>query len=212
MVDKKLDEGKAYLAALQKKYLEEEQKYLDGFTKEQRIALGHPIKNISKLDTFQANGVTYIVRTSLTLGRFEEFEKLQIDVGYGASFQEVFKNIRKAYDYLNEGVPMDAGVILYNVMNGIKKNLQDRKNPILQLCALFIVTEDEDLTTFDPVLTNKKLADWKAEGIEAQDFFSFAFNLVQGFTTALDEVSQGISAKTKQAKGNGKQKKNAKRN
>lgn len=196
---KELKNKKLFLDNLYKEYSKKEQEFLDGIGKKERVLLGNPIKNISELQEFTANGVRYLVRTSLTITRFEQFEKLQVQVGYGVTFKELFQNIRKAYDHLNGNTvkPMDAGVVLYNIMNGVKNNIDDREHPILQLCALFMCTEDEDVTVYDSALTTKKINNWKTEGIEMNDFFSFASALVQGFTPDLGEVSLNISEANK---------------
>lgn len=181
------------LAALLKQYMAKEQSLLDQLTKEDRIAIGHPIKDISQLDEFKANGHKYVIRTSLTIARFEQFEKLQVRVGYGVDFRQLFANMRKSYDYLNASQPADAAIILYNIMNGIKNQLEDRKNEVLELCALFICRENEDIAIYDPVLINDKIEDWEIEGIAMESFFTLAFNLVNGFIPVYHQVSASIS-------------------
>lgn len=153
-----------------------------------------PIKKINGLEKFTANGQEYIIRTSLTISRFEEFEKLQVSVGYGVEFKQLFQNIRKAYDVLQDRRDIDAGVILHNIMSGVKEKIEERENPVLKLCALYICTPDEDLSVYDEDLTKKKIEDWKAEQIDVNSFFSLAFNLVNEFTPIFKEVSQSISS------------------
>ncbi len=182
------------LDALLLEYLGKEQKIVDQLTKEERTEIGHPIKNVSQLDEFNANGHKYIIRTSLTVSRFEEFEKVQVRVGYGVDFRGMFQNMRKAYDYLNESQLADAAIVLYNVMNGIKNELDGRENEVLDLCALFICREDEDVAVYDPQMNKRKIEDWKTEGISMESFFTLAFNLVNGFIPVYNQVSESISA------------------
>lgn len=190
------------LKALETKYRGEEELILDSLPKEERVRLGYPIKNINTLDSFNANGTRYIVRKSLTLERFEEFEALHVKVGWGLGLRDLFKNLRTAYDYLNKPAPqpMDAGVILYNCMNGISENIEKRENPVLRLCALFMVTEDEDLTTIDEDLIQRKIKDWTLEGISANSFFTLAFNLVNNFMPVYNQVSATTSEHLKRVK------------
>lgn len=195
-----LKETRAQLDALAERYLAEEAKILEKLDKKERIAIGKPVKTITSTDTFTANGNKYYVLTSLSVNRFEEFESLQAIVGFGVSFQQLFNQERKAYDLLNEGRPADAAVILYNSMNGIKNHLEDRTNPILQMCALFICREGEDASTWNQKLADEKINDWKKEGISMESFFQLAFNSVQGFMPAYNQVSQSISAKVEKVR------------
>lgn len=194
------------LSALFKDYVAKEEAILNTLSAAQRAKIGKPIKTIATLDRFNANGKEYIIRQSLTIERFEEFEKLQIQVGYGVDFRGMFGNLRKAYDYLNASQPADAGVLLYNTMNGVKNEIDGRENEVLQLCALFICTENEDLTIFDENLMKAKIDDWKIEGIAMESFFTLAFNLVNGFIPVYNQVSASISEHMEAAKSAAPQK------
>ena len=188
-----IEKVKNDLENLKMRYEAEEQEILNRLQKEDRNKLGFPIKDVHYLDSFNANGVKYVVRTSLCITRFEEFGNLQIDVGYGVSMDVMFSNMRKAYDYLNLSQPADAAIVLFNSMNGIKDKLEGREHEVLKLCALFICREGEDITKYDTVLEKEKIQDWRDEGISMESFFSFAFNLVPGFTPLLNQVSEDTS-------------------
>lgn len=181
------------LQNLKDEYIEREQLILNEMTKIEREAAGHPIKSICTLTTFNANGVEYTVGKTLAVCRFEQFEALQAKVGYGLSFKELFQNITKSYNYLNESMPMDAGVILYNILKGIRDKATGEENPILELCALFIYEKGEDLTRYDESVNAKKIENWKREGIDMESFFDFAFALVKGLSTNYRKVSHAIS-------------------
>jgi len=200
-----INEVRQKLTVLCNEYEQKEQKLLDPLPKELREELGYPIKKINWLDSFNANGNTYYIRTSLTIRRFEEFEKYQIRAGFGVDFEQMYNNIRQAFDYLNEGLPVNAGIKLHNILNGIKDALEERENEVLQICALFISQKNEDLTQFDEQVMAEKIADWKKEGIDMQSFFSLAFNSVSGFTPIYQEVSGVISQRVKAAKKGKKQ-------
>ena len=188
------------LDELKKEYIQKEQHVLDGMSKSERETAGHPIKSICELSKFSANGTEYIVGTSLTVSRFEKFEALQTQVGYGLSFKELFQNITKSYNYLNDSLPMDAGIVLYNILQGIRDKATGEENPILELCALFIYAEGEDLTRYDEAAAKSKIEDWKREGIDMESFFDFAFRLVQGLSTNYQKVSQSISKQVMEAR------------
>lgn len=188
------------LQRLREEYLAKEQAILNPLTKEQRAEAGEPIKSVTKLDKFKANGNDYIIRSSLTVARFEEFEKLQARFGFGVDFAQLFANIRKAYDYLNASAPADAIVALHSIMEGIKFKVDDRENEILAVCSLFICRPDEDVRKYDPELNKDKINDWREEGIDMQDFFLLASNSVQGFTPAYKQASRDIFQKVANAR------------
>lgn len=188
-----LEKTKVELDKLYEEYEAKEQHILDQLSAEDRVKIGSPIKHIHHLDKFKANGKEYTIRTSLTITRFEEFEKLQVYVGYGVDFLNMFGNIKKAYSYMNNSKVADASVVLYNIMNGIKDQLEERENEVLMLCSLFITLPDEDLTVYDEELLKSKIDDWKKEGISMESFFTLAFSLVNGFMPVYQEVSQDIS-------------------
>lgn len=202
-----LDLAKKELSNLETDFLRREEEILNRLSKEDRIAAGHPIKTIKHLDRFTANGANYVIRTSLAISRFEEFEKLEIAVTYSVGFENLFSQMRKAFDYINGSEPANAAVVLYNMMNGIKDKLDERRNPVLLLCSLFICREGEDATKYDLALNLSKITDWEEEGIAMESFFSLAFNLVNGFTPRLKQVSENTlmpnltkKAKRKKAK------------
>ncbi len=69
-----------------------------------------------------------------------------------------------------------------NVLEGIARNLEGREHPMLLLCSIFIVRENEDLSKWDETIALEKIADWKAECLAVEDFFALAFSSVRGFT------------------------------
>jgi len=190
-----VNDVKAKLEALKIETLRREQELLDGLTPTERVEVGEPIKQIKYLQSFQANGKKYIMRTSLTLSRFEVFQDLQISAAFSVDFENIFKNLRQSYDLLDEGKPASAAVKLYNLMSGVKDKMDGKIDPILSLCSLFICTEEEDVTKYDAELCQAKITDWKIEGIAAESFFSLAFILVDGYLTAYNEISNVISVR-----------------
>ena len=191
-------ERKIALGKLRKKFQEEEQALLDSASPKEREELGKPLKLVDHLTKFTANGNNYIVRDTLTLGRFQKFELMQIEVAWGTTFLNLFENLSKAYGALNGNPqrPADAAVTLYNIMDGVKANIDERVNPVLIIASLFISREGEDLRSYDPKLTEEKIEDWVLEGIAADSLFRLAFSLVNVFTPIYEEISADISGKT----------------
>jgi len=145
--------------------------------------------------TFDAGGVTYTIKNTLTLARFVEFEKLQNHYGFGLSFSDMYKRLGEIETLFNAGKSVEAFANFYNLKEGIAYRLEDRTHPVLLLCSLFIVTEDEDLTTWNEHDQKIKIDNWNKEGYDVNDFFQLASNLVAGFIPIFDEISLNISQK-----------------
>jgi hypothetical protein len=143
--------------------------------------------------SFEADGRTFYLRDSLTIERFMAFEELQTSVGLNLNFKEVFEKIKTAYEYFNGGKFADGSVVLHNLMSGVAERVDTKIHPALEICALFIVEKDEDVSTWDRAIMKSKVNAWKKEGYDMQDFFSLAVSLVQGFTEIYEDFTQNIS-------------------
>lgn len=140
--------------------------------------------DLFKTKTFTANGYKYTVSKKISIPRWREYEKLEPRLTYGIGFDDLFKQLRKAYDALNtkQGNIADAAVILHNLMSGIK-DIEDskREHPSLLMCTLVINREGEDTGVFDAQLQLDKIEDWRKEGFDILPFFTFALYSIQGF-------------------------------
>ena len=143
--------------------------------------------------TFEANGVKYFFSSQMSIDRFIEFERLQAHVGFGKDFKNIYEKLKTAYDHLNKNKLADAAVIIHNLVNGIAQNLEGREHPILYMCALFVNREGEDIKLYDEDVAKQKIDDWRKEGYSIEDFFQLAFNFVEGFIPAYNEIIQNIS-------------------
>lgn len=146
--------------------------------------------------SFVANGKNYSVNSVLTITRFCEFQILEKELAFSMSFQNVFKEISEACDLFDEarsfGEIAEARTKLDNLRRGIAK-LEEKEPTVLRICALFINTEDEDVSIWNNDLMSRKIEDWKIEGIAIQDFFQFALNSVNGFIAIYKKMSEAIS-------------------
>jgi hypothetical protein len=144
---------------------------------------------------FMANGTRYLVKTNLSVERFKWFEKYQVYFGFGRDFKGIYDQLVKSVAFADKGKGLEAWNIIFNLKEEIGKNLDNRSHTAMYICALFIVTEDEDLTKWDEQMAQKKIDDWNAEGYDVNSFFRLAANLVNGFIDILEEVFQDISDK-----------------
>ena len=129
-----------------------------------------------------ANGRKYRVSEMISVDRFKQYEKLEPKLTYGVTFEEMFKNIKKAYQAVNEQRFADSAVILHNIMAGIQDvENEQRVHPALIMCALVINFEGEDSTIYDEAVILGKIDDWQKEGLNMLDFFMLALSSIKGF-------------------------------
>lgn len=138
-----------------------------------------------------ANGVNYNILESIPLGRYIRFQKESVKLTYGTTFPEMFKNMGKAYQCLNDRKHADAAVIIHNMMSEIKGIEEEKRvEPALMICALFIVRDDEDLSKVDDEYMQSKIDDWAKEGYEVNGFFHLALTSIEGFRETFLEYIQ----------------------
>ncbi len=154
---------------------------------------------IKKIDftkgSFHANGKEYFIETKISTRRWIQWRRLQAEVGYGVQFDTIFENLHKAYGLLNQTKFADASVILYNIMHGIKKVMDDEIPEVINMCALFMNTKDEDRRTITEAQVREKLNDWQEEGIDMNSFFAFAINSIPGYIESYKQITPSTSRK-----------------
>ena len=142
---------------------------------------------------FECGGKKFYVKDTLSFARYRELQKLNLEFGYSATFHDVFKHIREAWDLLNTTKLGEAAVVLHNIMYGVV-SLEDKDDPALRLCALFIDEEGEDVTVFDEGLMREKIECWSKE-LDIAPFFQLAVTLTPGWMPAYKIVTQSSSQK-----------------
>jgi len=131
---------------------------------------------------FECEGRKFYVKDSLSFIRYRELQKINLEFGYSATFLDTFKKIREAWDLLNQVKLGEAAVVLHNVMYGVVA-LEEKDDPALRLCALFIDEEGEDPTIYDEGKMKDKIECWGRE-LDVTPFFQLAANLCQGWINA----------------------------
>jgi hypothetical protein len=144
-------------------------------------------------NTFDANGVTYLVKPSLSVERFRWFEKYQVNFGFARDFKGIYDMLSKSVNLADKGKGLEAWNIIFNLKEEVGKNLDNRSHTAMYICALFIVTADEDLTVWDESIAETKIANWNKEGYDVNNFFRLAANLVNGFIDILEDIFQDTS-------------------
>ena len=136
---------------------------------------------------------TYRIDKSISVERYIQFELLQSEVAFGYTFDNLNKIIEETITTLNKTDFVGASVLLYNLRNSITNGLEKRKHPILKLCSLFLIREDEDAAKYDELLQNEKIEDFEKSGVDYQDFFTLSMNLLPGLLEAYKRISRTIS-------------------
>lgn len=148
---------------------------------------------------FVANGKEYFIEENLSYERWIMWRKLQVQIGYDITFDVLFSKIKEAYLYLNKPTPepVSAGVILYNIMEGVKMISDDKQIPlVIRLCALFVNTKDEDRATITEAIIEEKKDDWVKEGISMNSFFALAISSIPSFLENYEVIIQNTSQQT----------------
>ena len=151
-----------------------------------------------KTKVFMANGNKYFVTDKISIDRWKEYEKLVPKITYGVDFDEMFKQLKKAFALCNERKLADVSVILHNLMSGIADiNNDAREHPALMMAALVINKEGEDVGKYDEQVQLEKIKDWAAEGYETLGFFTYALHCIQGFRqTYTDYIQEQVTIKS----------------
>lgn len=141
--------------------------------------------------SFEANGKKYFIESSMSIERYRKFEEIEIELGFGRSFADVFDHVRAAMDDINKHKQGDAYVRLYNIINGAQL-LKNKQPSVFRACALFINEENENRSIINDDMINKKIADWQAEGFDYQPFFTIAISSLSGFKERYQKLIQDI--------------------
>jgi hypothetical protein len=141
---------------------------------------------------FECGGRKFFVKESLSFARYRELQKLNLEFGYSATFLDTFKNIKTAWEFLNQLKLGEAAVVLHNIMYGVV-SLDDKDDVALRLCALFIDETGEDPTVYDEGKMREKIECWGKE-LDVSPFFQLAAVLVPGWNPAYKLVlNDGLS-------------------
>lgn len=155
--------------------------------------MGNELKQIPMDATsFEANGITYHIKSSISIERFKWYEKYQLNFGFGRSFKNIIEALDKSVDLANKGKGLEAWNLIFNLRECVGKDLEKRYHNAFYLCALFMVTDDEDMTQWDETWAEQKIANWNKE-YDPVSFFRIAANLVSGFLDDLEKISQDTS-------------------
>lgn len=158
--------------------------------------------NLKTLDfkdkKFECGGRTFYIQDSLSFNRYRELQRLSIMFGFSHTFLDIYKEIQSCYDNMQTAKNYaDVSVTLYNLLAGIAK-IEEKEDPALQLCALFINEADEDVTIYDELKMKDKISCWAKE-LDVTPFFHLAVSLVDGWLPVYKLITHNSSANQNQS-------------
>ena len=153
------------------------------------------ILDFDKEKYFKCDGREFEMTENLSFARYRKLQEISLEFGYSASFHDIFKNIRIAWDFLNDTKLGEAAVILHNIMYGVV-SLENKYDAALRLCALFINEKGEDIAVYSEAIEQSKIDCWGKE-LDVTPFFHLASNLVTGWMPAYKVVSRSGLKKEK---------------
>ena len=143
---------------------------------------------------FTCDGRTFYIQDSLSFNRYRELQRLSVMFGFSRTFIDLFKDVQECYNNMQTAKNYaDVSVTLYNILVGVSK-IEEKDDPALQLCALFINEADEDITVYDELKMRDKIDCWSKE-LDVTPFFHLAVNLVDGWMPAYKLITHSISEK-----------------
>lgn len=153
-----------------------------------------PIRLDLNAPSFEAGGHTYHVEREarLSVDRDHYLERFSLGALTGRDGMAILREVRRAYDFLNQGKPIDCGVVLDNVMKGAA-DLSAKEAPLYYICTLFINRTDEDRRTYDLELGKQKIADWRKAGIERDFYIASALNYLSITGAQLTTLMESFS-------------------
>jgi hypothetical protein len=155
--------------------------------------------DFNKEKYFDCDGKRFEISESLSFARYKEMQKIMLEFGFSATFEDIFNNLKSAVDSYNKHDYFNMSIIIYKIQEGIK-NLEDKDDAALRLCALFINEEGEDPTVYSKGLMQAKIDSWGKE-IEVNSFFYLAASLVPGWMPAYELITRIGSKVEKEKEG-----------
>jgi len=144
--------------------------------------------------SFECGGKTWIISKTLSFERYKKLQEYILEFGFSATFSDIFKQVRKAWDYLNGLKLAEGAVVLHNVLSGISK-LETKYDVSFRIAALFINTEGEDLADASDEHIASKIEVWSKE-LDAIPFFHFAASLSREWIAAYNISTLDTFAET----------------
>jgi hypothetical protein len=136
---------------------------------------------------FEANGKTYHIINTLSLGRAIQFDRYIPELKAGASLSDFHNVLTQIREYQNSLKFVEASVLLDNLQNAVELKSRDMPT-FLKICSLFMCYDGEDAKEqVSEELLYEKVDDWITEGYTQDGFFYLAVTLANGLSEKLEK-------------------------
>lgn len=147
---------------------------------------------------FTANGTRYnFIKPGDPIGidKWTEYQRLQIVVGGGVSFNDLILGLREHKKILSSDQPFsdirsEAIIWADSQIKGLIDLSQSRYHKSFYLASLFIYEEGTDPYLWSMDIANKMLEDWAIGAVNEQDLFFFAMLQIPAWSQIFDELSE----------------------
>jgi hypothetical protein len=147
--------------------------------------------DFDKESYFDCAGKRFIKTESISFNRFKEMQKILLELGFSATFVDIYNNYQKMIEAYNKHDYFAMSIIAYKSMEGIK-NLEDKDHPALRLAALFINEENEDVTKYNEAEMKAKIDCWASE-LEVFPFIALAISIHEDWLKIYLKAMEGGS-------------------
>lgn len=147
-------------------------------------------------DHFECGGRKFYISDKMSFIKFEKLSEWSLEFGFSATFKDIFTQLKRLYEVLNQTKFADAAIICHNIMTGIV-NLEQKDNAAFRICALFILEEGENEIDYNEAKISEKIECWSKE-LEVSFFLNFAAAIIPKWIAAYRLVSQSISKEQKE--------------
>lgn len=141
--------------------------------------------------SFEAGGKKYLVEGEISTGRYKNYQRMEVELGFNISFSKLVERLTQAYSALNERRDADAAVAIMQVLDGARLFNEDRQQVALYVSTLFINTPDEDRSTWNKALADQKIQDW--QNIDVNFFLSWGLAQVREFPKRYREIAEMLT-------------------
>lgn len=153
-----------------------------------------PVNEIINLkpDTksFETPGGTYYVNEDITVGRYQHYQKMEIQLGFSLRFSGIVEGLLTSFNALNERRDADAAVAIKQLLEGVTL-IQEKKPIAMYVATLFVNKSGENLSEWSEALANEKIKDWT--NINTGFFLGLALALVRGFPEKYNKIAELMS-------------------
>jgi len=147
---------------------------------------------------FVCNGKTYkFIKPgdSVGIGKWSEYQKLQIVVGGGVTFEDLILGLRAHKALLSSDqkfadIRSEAIVWADSQIKGLYDLSQSSYDKAFYLASIFIYEDGTDPYDWSMELGGKMVRDWDEGGLDEQDLFFFAMLQIPAWSAILSELQE----------------------